>query len=131
MKDSPEFAVFTTRRIAIVESDRTAAEMLHTFLRLMDLECSLVDPMKQTSESVIDTLRRFDPQAVIVDFDLPHLRALELAHEIRCVLPRVAIVFASDDDPLPDVDAPVVRKPRESFEGMLLLLEVVLDQERD
>ncbi|HWW60368.1 MAG TPA: hypothetical protein VN181_03280 [Thermoanaerobaculia bacterium] len=104
--------------------------MLHTFLRLMDLECSLVDPANQTSESVIDTLRRFDPQAVILDLDLPDLRSMELAHEIRCALPRVAIVFASDDDPLPPAIAPVVRKPRESFEGMLWLLEVVLAQEK-
>jgi len=127
MKDSPEFAVFTTRRIAIVEGDRTAAEMLHTFLRLMDLESSLVDPARESSESVIDTLRRFDPQAVVLDYDLPDLRSLELASEIRYALPDVAIVFASDADPLPRAFAPVVRKPRESFEGMLSLLEIVLN----
>jgi hypothetical protein len=34
--------MFTTRRVVVVDGDREAAEMLHTFFRLMELECSLI-----------------------------------------------------------------------------------------
>ena len=71
--------MFTTRCVAVVEANRCAAEMLHTFFRLMELECSLIRP----DADAVPTVRRLCPDVLIVDFDLPNLRALEIAHEIR------------------------------------------------
>ena len=118
--------MFSTRRVAVVEGDRAAAEMLHTFFRLMELECSLIS---HRSEAV-STLSRFDPDILILDLDLPNLRALEIATEIRRLLPHLPIIFLTDFPAAaaPAFDAPVVRKPRK-FEDMLGLFEVVLEME--
>src|SRR5687767_12813906 len=114
--------MFTTRRVALVEGDREAAEMLHMFFRLMELECSLVAPDSDAGP----TVRRLDPDVVILDLDLPDLRSLEIAREIR-----TPIIFVTDDDPaLTAVDAPVIRKPRDRFEELLRLFEMVLALEQ-
>lgn len=116
--------MFTTRRVVVVEGDRAAAEMLHTFFRLMELECSLVAP----DGDVVSTIRRVLPDAVIVDLDLPNLRALELAREIGRATPALPLIFITDDDPrLVGVDAPVLPKPYDRFEGLLMLFEAVLE----
>jgi len=118
IKHSPDVETFKTRRVAIIDGDRQAAEMLHMFFRLMELECSLISP----SSDIIATLRRLDPDVVILDFDLPNLRSLDLAREIR-----PPIIFITEDDPaLTGIDAPVIRKPRGSFEELLRLMELVL-----
>lgn len=92
--------------------------MLHTFFRLMELECSLLDP----GPTAAATVRRLDPDVVILDLDLPDLRALDIAREIRA-----PVIFVTDDDPaLTGVDAPVIRKPRDQFEELLKLFEMVL-----
>lgn len=119
--------MFSTRRVAVVEGDRAAAEMLHTFFRLMELECSLIS---HGSEAV-STLGRFDPDILILDFDLPDLRALDIANAIRRLLPHLPIIFLSDFRDVravPELAAPVVGKPRK-FEEMLRLFEVVLEME--
>jgi DNA-binding response OmpR family regulator len=122
IKHSPDVETFKTRRVAVVEGDREAAEMLHMFFRLMELECSLVSP----SSDVVATLRRLDPDVVILDLDLPNLRALELAREIRA-----PVIFVTDDDPaLAAVTRPVLRKPRDHFEKLLQLMEMMLALER-
>lgn len=110
--------MFTIRRVAIVEHDRAAAEMLHTFFRLMELECSLVSP----DSAAVPTLRRLAPDIVILDLDLPDLRALEIAKEID----GVRIVMLTDFDVTTPSDVPVLRKPRDSFEELLTLFEVML-----
>ena len=123
MKHSPELELFTTRRVAVVEGSREAAEMLHMFFRLMELECSLIKP----DEQAISNIRRFDPDVVILDLDLPNLRALELARGLR----GLTILFVTDADRARTaVDAPVLRKPRNAFEEFLRLFEVVLAMER-
>ena len=114
--------MFTTRRVAVVEGDRAAAEMLHMFFRLMELECSLVS---HGSEAV-PTLRRLHPDVLILDLDLPDLRALDIAHEIHALLPRVPIIYLSDFEAPGDVE-PVIAKPHGRFEDLLKLFEVVLD----
>lgn len=92
--------------------------MLHMFFRLMELECSLLDPLSD----VVATVRRLDPDVVILDLDLPDLRSLELAREIR-----TPIIFVTAlDSRLTVVDAPVIPKPRDSFEELLRLMEMVL-----
>src|SRR5688572_15213248 len=116
--------MFTTRRVAVVEGDRAAAEMLHMFFRLMELECSLVS---HGSEAV-PTLRRLRPDVLILDLDLPDLRALEIAREIHALLPRLPVIFLSDFDAPEDV-APVIAKPHGRFEELLKLFEVVLSVE--
>ena len=122
IKHSPEPETFKTRRLAVIESDREAAEMLHTFFRLMELECSLVDP----TSDVVPTVRRLDPDVVILDLDLPHLRSLEIAREIH-----TPIIFVTDDDPaLAGVEGDVIRKPRDRFEELLKLFEMILELER-
>lgn len=96
--------------------------MLHMFFRLMELECSLVAP----GPDAVPTVRRLDPDVLILDLDLPDLRSLEIAREID-----TPIIFVTDDDPaLTGVAAPVLRKPRDRFEELLGLFEVVLALER-
>ena len=105
--------------------DRAAAEMLHMFFRLMELECSLVS---HGSEAV-PTLSRLQPDVLILDLDLPDLRALEIANGIRAVLPHLAIIFLTESAAPPELPfpAPVVQMPRNGrFEEMLKLFEVVL-----
>lgn len=128
-KLSPGLEMFSTRRVAVVEGDRAAAEMLHMFFRLMELECRLIS---HGSEAV-STLSRFDPDILILDLDLPDLRALDIAFDIRTTHPGLPIIFLTDEHPLatPDFDAPVVAKPHGRFEEMLRLFEVVLDLESD
>jgi DNA-binding response OmpR family regulator len=111
--------MFSTRRVALVEGDRRAAEMLHTFFRLMELECSLVRP----DAHAVPTLRRLHPDVLILDLDLPDLRALDIARELRaCPI----ILLTSHDPQLLPIDAPVMRKPDGVFEELLRLFEMVL-----
>lgn len=118
IKHSPDVETFKTRRVVVIDGDREAAEMLHMFFRLMELECSLISP----ATDVLATLRRLDPDVVILDLDLPDLRSLDLAREIRAPL-----IFVTDDDPaLTAVTRPVIRKPRDRFEELLRLMELVL-----
>ena len=123
MKDSPESAIFSTRRIALVEGDRTAAEMLHTFFRLMDLEPSLVEP----DQRAIATIRRLAPDVVLLDADLPNLLAVEIALELTADNDPPAVIFLTSRDSA-DVlaDCAVVRKPTK-YEDCLALMEVVLE----
>ena len=111
--------MFSTRRVALVEGDRQAAEMLHMFFRLMELECSMVRP----DADAVPTLRRLDPHVVILDLDLPDLRALEIAREMRA---RPIILLTARDPQLLPIDAPVMRKPDGVFEELLRLFELVL-----
>lgn len=97
--------------------------MLHMFFRLMEVECSLVKP---DSEAVA-TLRRLDPDVLILDLDLPDLRALEIARVLR----RIPTILLTDCDPqLIPLDAPVMRKPGARFEELLRLFEMVLKADR-
>ena len=122
MKHSPELEMFSTRRVAVVEGSRETGEMLHMFFRLMELECALIKP----DSDAVSNVRRFDPDILILDLDLPDLRALELARELR----GITTLFVSDHDPHFPLDAPVVRKPRGTFEELLRLFEVMLAVER-
>lgn len=108
MQDSPASEIFTTRRIAIVEGDGPTAEMLHTFFRLMELEPSLIDP----GPAAVPTIRRLRPHVLLLDLDLPDLRAVEIAREIDTAIP---IIYLSAPD-----------KPR-GFEDLLSLFERVLE----
>lgn len=115
--------MFTTRRVALVEGNRKAAEMLHTFFRLMELDCSLVP----ADARAVPTLQRLHADVLILDLDLPDLRALEIARETRRTQPSMPIIFLTDDDPeLVACDAPVMRKPHDRFEELLRLFEIVL-----
>jgi FixJ family two-component response regulator len=115
--------MFTTRRVIVVDGDRQAAEMLHTFLRLMELDCSLISP----ETDVVATVRRQRPDILILDLDLPGLRALEIANEVHRTAHTLPIIFLTDDEPgLLPLDGPVMRKPRDRFEELLRLFEMVL-----
>lgn len=101
--------------------------MLHTFFRLMELDCSLIEP----GSMAVPTLRRVDADVVILDLDLPDLRALELAREIRALAPRLPIIFLTARALKVDVvrfDAPVMAVPH-TFEELLRLFEMVLAME--
>jgi DNA-binding response OmpR family regulator len=111
--------MFSTRRVALVEGDRRAAEMLHMFFRLMEFECSIVPP----DANAVPTLRRLDPDVLLLDLDLPDLRALDIARELR----RCPIILLTAHDPqLAPIDAQVMRKPDGVFEELLRLFELVL-----
>jgi DNA-binding response OmpR family regulator len=115
--------MFTTRRVALVEGNRKAAEMLHTFFRLMELDCALVP----ADSLAIAAFRKLQPDVLILDLDLPDLRGLEIAREARLAQPAIPIIFLTDDDPeLVAFDAPVLRKPHDRFEELLRLFEIVL-----
>jgi CheY-like chemotaxis protein len=120
---SPELEIFTTRRVAVVEGNRRAAEMLHTFFRLMELDCSLVPP----DSEAVPTIRRLAPDVLILDLDLADLRALDIARESRRSRADLPLIFLTDSTPpmLP-IDAPVLPKPHDRFEDLLRLLEMVL-----
>ena len=118
-KHSREPEIFPTRRVAIVDGDREAAEMLHMFLRLMELECSIVNP----SPDPLPTLRRLDADILILDLDLPDLQAQEIAREIG-----IPVLYLTEGDPTRfTVDAPVMRKPRDRYEDLLGVFEAVLN----
>jgi CheY-like chemotaxis protein len=124
---SPELELFTTRRVAVVEGDRESAEMLHTFFRLMELDCSLIPPDFQA----VSTVRRLAPDVLILDLDLPDLRALDIARETRRSRADLPLIFLTDETPqMIPFDAPVLRKPHDRFEELLRLLEIVLAFER-
>jgi len=124
MQHSADSPLFTTR-IAVVEGDRSTAEMLHMFFRLMEFEIALA----AADFSAIDTIRRVAPAVVLLDLDLPNLRALELAREIRASCEGVGIIFMTSGDGLEAPEgAIVVPKPAQRFEELLSLFEVVLEQ---
>jgi two-component system OmpR family response regulator len=115
--------MITTRHVVVVDADRQAAEMLHTFFRLMELECSLVAP----ENDVVPTVRSRHPDILILDLDLPDLRALDIAHEIRRTARSLPIIFLTEREPeLLPMEGPVLRKPRDRFEELLRLFELVL-----
>jgi len=115
--------MFTTRCVAVVEGNRGAAEMLHTFFRLMELDCCLIRP----DNDAVPTFRRLGPDVLIVDFDLPDLRALEIAREVRRLRPGFPIIFLTDLAPQRIAfDAPLLPKPHDRFEELLRLFEIVL-----
>lgn len=120
---SPAFELFTTRRVAVVEGNRSAGEMLHTFFRLMELDCSLIHP----DFSAVATVRRLRPDVLILDLDLPDLRALDIARESRAARADLPLIFLTDAAPqMVPFDAPVLPKPHDRFEELLRLLEIVL-----
>jgi len=114
--------MFTTRRVLVVDGDRQAAEILHTFLRLMELDCSLIAP----ETDVVATIRRQRPDILILDLDLPDLRALEIANAVHIDARTLPIIFLTDGEPIALPDGPVLRKPRDRFEELLRLFEMVL-----
>ena len=122
MKHTPESELYSTRRVAIAEGDPAAAEMLHTFFRLMELDASLVDP----SDDPLATIRRLAPDVVILDLDCPELHAVEIAEELRG---RIGVILETAGE-LP-ASAPegvsVIRKPQPQFEELLRLMELVLE----
>ena len=121
MKDIPLPSWQQNHRVAIVERDRNDAEMLHSFLRLIGIDAAVVEP----DSDAVATICREEPELVVVDLDLPDLRALELAREIGFFLPSAGIVFSTRRP----VDRPsVVRKPYVSVEEMLRLAEMVLNR---
>lgn len=114
--------MFTTRRVVVVEGDRGDAEMLHMFFRLMEVECCLVQP----DFDAVATIRRLRPDVLILDLDLPDLRALDIAR----ALGGTPIILLTNREPeLAPIDAPVMRKPGARFEELLRLFEMVLDVE--
>jgi DNA-binding response OmpR family regulator len=103
--------------------------MLHTFFRLMELDCSLVAP----DPDAVSNIRRLAPDVLIVDLDLPDLRALEIARESRKARAGLPVIFLTDrhDAGVEDLGrTAIVARPRDSFEDLLRLLEVVLAFER-
>ena len=94
--------------------------MLHTFFGVMELECAMVPP----DSEVVPTLRRLAPDVLILDLDLPDLRALEIARELRTI---PTILLTSLEPQLLPIDAPVLPKPLDQFEELLRLFEMVLE----
>jgi DNA-binding response OmpR family regulator len=111
--------MFTTRRVVVVDEKGGDAEILHMFFRLMEVECSLVQP----DFDAVATIRRLHPNVVILDLDLPDLRALDIARALR----GIPIILLTNREPeLAPIDAPVMRKPGARFEELLRLFEMVL-----
>lgn len=122
---SPGLELFTTRRVAVVEGERGAAEMLHTFFRLMELDCSVVLP----DSDAVSKLRRQLPDILIVSLDPPDLRALEIARELRNVRAQLPIILLTDGEPSQAdaiAGAVVMPRPHGAFEDLLRLFEAVL-----
>jgi CheY-like chemotaxis protein len=123
LEHGPAVELFTTRRIAIIDGDAEAAEMLHTFFRLMELDASLV----KSDSTAVPTLRRLHPDVIVLDLDLPDLRSLDLARAIHEALPLVPIILTTDRNPrLEAIPWPIIAKPHGQFEELLRLFELVL-----
>ena len=116
---SPGLEMFSTRRVALLIGDRASGEMLHMFFRMMELECSLIRP----DSLAVPTVRRLDPDVLILDLDLPDLRALDIASELQ-QLP--IILLTNQDLPSSPIRAPLMKNPRDRFEELLHLFEMVL-----
>ncbi|HYM61780.1 MAG TPA: response regulator [Thermoanaerobaculia bacterium] len=115
-----------THRVAIVDGDRAGGEMLHTFFRLIEMDSSLVEP----DSAAAATICRLVPSAVVIDFDLPNLRAVEIFREIRRQMPGLPVVFLTAGDPPPELTADrcvAIRKPLDDFEALLRLAEIILN----
>lgn len=93
------------------------------FFHLMELECSLVPPGRDT----VSIVRRLQPDVVILDLDLPDLRALDIARELHGI---PTILLTSFEPQLLPVDGPIMAKPGGRLEEMLRLFELVLDLRR-
>ncbi|HEV7922749.1 MAG TPA: response regulator [Thermoanaerobaculia bacterium] len=130
MKNTAEAPPFSIGRVAVVEGDRTAAEMLHMFFRLMDIESVVIPPAEGAEEATAATICREGVDAVLLDFDLPNLRALEIASRIRVIQPFLPIILTTRNPAsvLPPLEAvALTRKPNERFEELLRLMEVLLE----
>lgn len=115
---------FTTR-VAVVEGDSIAAEMLHTFFRLMEVKAIFLSP----EEGVTDTVCGVGARAVLLDLDLPDLRGLDYAREIHRRDPALPVIFISASPRPLATGEPVIRKPIDpltSFEDLLHLMELLL-----
>lgn len=122
MKDSPGTEIFTTRRVAVVEGNTESAEMLHTFFRLMDLEPSVIAP----DSNAVTTISRLRSDIVLLDADLPRLRAVEIAVELRRLVPRVVIVYMTGGEAAAVPPGELfVRKPGR-YEDLLAVMELLL-----
>jgi CheY-like chemotaxis protein len=131
MKDTAEAPPFSIGRVAVVEGDRTAAEMLHMFFRLMDIESVVIPLLEDAPEATAATICRAPVDAVLLDFDLPNLRALEIASRIRVIQPHLPIILTTrnaDAVPPPIEAVALTRKPTDRFEELLRLMEVLLEQ---
>ena len=113
--------MFNPRRVAIVEGDRTVAEILEVFFRLMEVECWVVSHRADA----VPALARLRPDVLILDLDLPDLRAVEIARDVHSLLPGLPIIYLTDLQTHVDV-APLIAKPHGRFEDLLRLFEVVL-----
>ena len=130
-KNTAEPSPFTIGRIAVVEEDRSVAEMLHTFFRVMEIQAVVIAPGEEPADAVAASVCRVSPQAVVLGGDLPNLRALDIARAIRAADPVLPIVLTTRDPggALPLKGLTIARRPTERFEELLDLLEVVLDTE--
>lgn len=130
-KDTAEPSPFTIGRVAVVEEDRSVAEMLHTFFRVMGIEAVVISPRGLAAEAVAASVCRVSPQAVVLGGDVPNLRALDIARAIRAAAPGLPIVLTTRDavavPPQPGIT--IASRPTERFEELLHLLEVVLAAE--
>ena len=117
--------MFNTRRVAVVEADRATAEMLLVFFRLMEVECCLVSHQSDA----VSALAGLRPDVLILDLDLPDLRAVDIAREVHGVLPGLPIIYLTDFQTGVEV-APVTAKPHGRFEDLLRLFELVLAVEQ-
>jgi hypothetical protein len=110
--------MFPTRRVALVDGDRRAAEMLHMFFRLMELECSIVRPTPTSFPLCVDSIPTFS-------FSTSTSRIY--AHRHRARTSRAADHPSHRSRPqLVPVDAQVMKKPDGAFEELLRLFELVL-----
>src|SRR5207244_10522635 len=78
------------RRVLVVDDHLDAAESLATLLRLTGHEVRTVDGGLQ----VADEVRRFAPDAVLLDIGLPGLNGYEVARRLRQALGPALLLIA-------------------------------------
>lgn len=129
MKNTAEAPPFSIGRVAVVDDDPRAAEMLHTFFRLMDVDSVVIPPVEDAAELTAATICRERVDALLLDFDLPDLHALDIVAQVRLLAPALPIVLVTE---VPDSTPPRIEgvllalRPTESFEELLRLMEIVL-----
>ena len=114
------------QRIVLVEDDATVAEGVSTLLSLEGVEVSHVWYGGHAEEAVA----RFDPQAVLLDLNLPDEDGTAVYERLAARWPHLPVVFCSGDVDttrvLPYLASPNVRFLRKPYD-----IDVLMDALRE
>jgi two-component system OmpR family response regulator len=113
------------RRLLLVEDDDLVAAGLTTLLELEGFAVYTIE----RGLAVVDAIKSFQPDAVILDLSLPDISGIEVFHRLRKRWPDLPVVFSTGDG-LDDVAelkrkrVELLRKPYEIAELLSALQRI-------